>query len=193
MREGVVGSLIPHTPLIKLTVLSVLNFHIADAGYHITAPPDKFVKKLIGLQQVCQNKYQQGEANQADGEPGFIANLLNDAGHAGKLTAKSRIDGAFLPTFEPVQLLKDLRFVVVGDLMLDRYLYGRAERISPEAPVPILLLEREEAGWVAPPMSLSTSEALGCQVELCGAIGTDPTGKTLQKKPTARALACMAW
>ena len=35
------------------------------------------------------------------------------------------------------------RVVVVGDLMLDRYLMGRVERISPEAPVPVVRLERE--------------------------------------------------
>ena len=66
--------------------------------------------------------------------------------------------------------------------MLDRYLYGRAERISPEAPVPILLLEREESRLGGAANVALNLRALGCQVELCGAIGTDPTGKTLQEE-----------
>ncbi len=81
-----------------------------------------------------------------------------------------------------MQPLESLRFVVVGDLMLDRYLYGRAERISPEAPVPILLLEREESRLGGAANVALNLRALGCQVELCGAIGTDPTGKTLQEE-----------
>jgi len=90
--------------------------------------------------------------------------------------------GGFLPTFGPVQPLEDLRFVVVGDLMLDRYLYGRAERISPEAPVPILLLEREESRLGGAANVALNLRALGCQVELCGAIGTDSAGKVLQEE-----------
>ena len=35
--------------------------------------------------------------------------------------------------------------IVVGDAMLDRYVYGRVERISPEAPIPVLAVEREVA------------------------------------------------
>ena len=38
---------------------------------------------------------------------------------------------------------KDARVLVVGDVMLDRFVYGRVSRISPEAPVPVLAVERE--------------------------------------------------
>jgi len=81
-----------------------------------------------------------------------------------------------------VQPLETLRFVVVGDLMLDRYLYGRAERISPEAPVPILLLEREESRLGGAANVALNLRALGCQVELAGVVGTDPAGKILQEE-----------
>lgn len=73
-----------------------------------------------------------------------------------------------------------LRFVVVGDVMLDRYLHGKVQRISPEAPVPILELESEEnrlggAGNVA--LNLRSLEA---QAILCGIIGKDPPGEILR-------------
>ena len=41
--------------------------------------------------------------------------------------------------------LRHASALVVGDAMLDRYVYGRAQRISPEAPVPVLTVEREIA------------------------------------------------
>ena len=40
--------------------------------------------------------------------------------------------------------LKSARVLVVGDVMLDRYWYGSVDRISPEAPVPVVRITREE-------------------------------------------------
>jgi len=42
------------------------------------------------------------------------------------------------------ELFKGLRVLVIGDTMIDRYLYGTVDRISPEAPVPILNRQRRE-------------------------------------------------
>ncbi len=66
------------------------------------------------------------------------------------------------------------RVLVVGDVMLDRYLWGRVSRISPEAPVPVLHLERETdvAGGAA---NVARNLAgLGVQVALVGVTGDDP-------------------
>lgn len=66
------------------------------------------------------------------------------------------------------------RVTVLGDLMLDRYLWGRVERISPEAPVPIVRLEREShtAGGAA---NVARNLAkLGLQVSIVGVTGEDP-------------------
>ncbi|MBO1323706.1 D-glycero-beta-D-manno-heptose-7-phosphate kinase [Acetobacter sp. TBRC 12305] len=68
----------------------------------------------------------------------------------------------------------------VGDVMLDRFLYGRMERISPEAPVPVLLLDsRREmpggAGNVA-----SNILSLGGRAVLVGLVGEDEAGATLR-------------
>ena len=65
------------------------------------------------------------------------------------------------------------RIGVVGDIMLDRYLYGHIDRISPEAPVPVVLLESDEerlggAGNVA----LNLAQ-LGCKATLFGITGQD--------------------
>lgn len=74
------------------------------------------------------------------------------------------------------------RILVVGDLMLDRYWYGPVSRISPEAPVPVVKVDRSEerpggAGNVA--LNLA---ALGAGVTLVGVIGDDEAGKTLHSK-----------
>ena len=77
--------------------------------------------------------------------------------------------------------LRGKRIGVLGDLMLDRYLWGTASRLSPEAPVPVVdLVEQSEclggAGNVA--ANIST---LGGEVEAFGVIGNDEAGRALQK------------
>lgn len=73
------------------------------------------------------------------------------------------------------------RVLLVGDLILDRYLYGDAERISPEAPVPILrTIERREAVGGSANVA-ACLHALGCNVVCCGTIGSDRHGETLVK------------
>ncbi len=78
-----------------------------------------------------------------------------------------------------VEHLPATRVVLVGDYMVDRYLYGNAERLSPEAPVPVLHFEKEElrlggAGSVAANLA-----ALGARVLAVGVIGLDETGQHL--------------
>ena len=68
---------------------------------------------------------------------------------------------------------------LVGDLILDRYVYGDAERISPEAPVPVLRVveQRDAVGGSA--NVAACLRALGCGVECCGLIGRDLNGDRL--------------
>ncbi|MCB9866287.1 MAG: hypothetical protein H6816_06590 [Phycisphaerales bacterium] len=73
------------------------------------------------------------------------------------------------------------RVLLVGDLILDRYVYGDAERISPEAPVPVLrVVERTEAvggsGNVA-----ACLQALGVETVVCGLVGDDAPGRRLKQ------------
>ena len=72
------------------------------------------------------------------------------------------------------------RVLVVGDVMLDHYVFGRCERLSPEAPTPILRVEREEnrpggAGSVA-----SMLRKLEAEVALVSAVGADAEGDELR-------------
>ena len=69
--------------------------------------------------------------------------------------------------------LRDLRVLVVGDLMLDRYISGEVDRISPEAPVPILRhAQRYERAGGAANVAMNLS-GLGCQAYLAGFWGSD--------------------
>lgn len=73
----------------------------------------------------------------------------------------------------------NLRCLVVGDLMLDEYLWGKTERISPEAPVQVVDVLREDlrlggAGNVA-----NNLRALGCRVSVASVIGADENGEAL--------------
>ena len=79
-----------------------------------------------------------------------------------------------LASAEIFEGLADRKIVVVGDLMLDRFLWGRVRRISPEAPVPVVDLEREtrSAGGAAN-VARNLSE-LGLKVALVGVTGADP-------------------
>ena len=77
---------------------------------------------------------------------------------------------------------QDLHIVVIGDLMLDSYLYGTVARISPEAPVPVLEYNRKESklGGSAN-VSLNLS-ALGINTTCIGLIGQDDVGSTFKNK-----------
>jgi D-beta-D-heptose 7-phosphate kinase/D-beta-D-heptose 1-phosphate adenosyltransferase len=65
------------------------------------------------------------------------------------------------------------RVVVAGDLMLDRYLWGQVERISPEAPVPIVRLERETQTAGGAANVARNLSGLGLKVFLAGVTGAD--------------------
>ncbi len=73
----------------------------------------------------------------------------------------------------------EVRVLVVGDVMLDRYLWGTVSRISPEAPVPVVKLERvtQTAGGAA--NVAANIASLGARAYLVGAIGTDESGLAL--------------
>jgi D-beta-D-heptose 7-phosphate kinase/D-beta-D-heptose 1-phosphate adenosyltransferase len=65
------------------------------------------------------------------------------------------------------------KIIVVGDLMLDRYIWGQVERISPEAPVPVLNLEHESSTAGGAANVARNLAALGVNVSLAGVTGED--------------------
>jgi rfaE bifunctional protein kinase chain/domain len=80
-----------------------------------------------------------------------------------------------------LEALKDLRILVVGDLILDRYLYGKVERISPEAPVPVVEVEREEVRLGGAGNVAGNLASLGVQTYVAGVVGEDPAGEQILK------------
>lgn len=75
-----------------------------------------------------------------------------------------------------VQRFGVARILLVGDFMLDRYIFGDADRISPEAPVPVLrVIERLDRVGGAGSVALNVA-TLGAQVACCGMLGHDPFG-----------------
>ena len=80
---------------------------------------------------------------------------------------------------DTVARFKGRRIVVWGDLMLDRYLWGRVDRISPEAPVPVVEIERETLSLGGAGNVAANLRALGAEAVLVGVAGRDPDGDQL--------------
>ncbi len=72
-----------------------------------------------------------------------------------------------------------LRILVIGDVMLDAYVMGKVNRISPEAPVPIVSLENEDARIGGAGNVALNLLALGAKPIICGLIGEDSSGDKL--------------
>jgi len=71
------------------------------------------------------------------------------------------------------------RLMVLGDLMLDHYLWGRVERISPEAPVPVVEIQRESSSLGGAGNVAANLSALGAEPVLVGTVGADSRAQQL--------------
>jgi D-beta-D-heptose 7-phosphate kinase / D-beta-D-heptose 1-phosphate adenosyltransferase len=89
-----------------------------------------------------------------------------------------------LPAFESVKLL------VYGDVMIDRYWYGDASRISPEAPVPVVLVEETELRPGGAANVALNMTSLGVQTTLLGLVGEDAEADSLKAALGQQAVAC---
>src|SRR5436853_347249 len=89
------------------------------------------------------------------------------------------------PAFDPdalsgvVARFAGRRVAVLGDCMLDRYLWGRVERISPEAPVPVVEIERESLALGGAGNVAANLRMLGAEPVLIGVIGDDADAERL--------------
>lgn len=81
-----------------------------------------------------------------------------------------------------LQQLPQIKALVVGDLMLDEYLWGRTGRISPEAPVPVVDIAREDLRLGGAGNVVNNLRALGCQVAVCSVLGDDDDGRCLYRQ-----------
>ncbi|NLC70889.1 MAG: D-glycero-beta-D-manno-heptose-7-phosphate kinase [Desulfuromonadaceae bacterium] len=76
-----------------------------------------------------------------------------------------------------VERLPGIHILVVGDLMLDEYLWGTTERISPEAPVQIVDIHQEDLRLGGAGNVIHNLHSLGCQVETVSVVGGDQDGE----------------
>ncbi|MDW8434217.1 MAG: D-glycero-beta-D-manno-heptose-7-phosphate kinase [Aquificaceae bacterium] len=74
---------------------------------------------------------------------------------------------------EILESFKNLRILVVGDVILDRYLFGSVERISPEAPVPVVDVQREESRLGGAGNVANNLASLGVKSSLLAVVGQD--------------------
>ena len=77
-----------------------------------------------------------------------------------------------------------VNILVVGDIMMDRFIWGKVSRISPEAPVPVVAVEKETFLLGGAANVVNNIHALGGNVTLCGVVGDDEMGQKIIKKLT---------
>lgn len=75
-----------------------------------------------------------------------------------------------------------LRVLIIGDVMLDNYIWGAVERISPEAPVPVINVKKKSFGLGGASNVAMNVLALGAQPVLCALVGNDDDGKRLMQR-----------
>jgi len=85
---------------------------------------------------------------------------------------------------------KQTRVLVVGDVMLDQFIWGRVARISPEAPVPVVEFERENSMPGGAANVARNLTALNAATELLGAIGRDEAGANLKRLLDTQKVGC---
>lgn len=89
-------------------------------------------------------------------------------------------DGGFATrAFGYIGKFPSARILVVGDIMLDEYVWGSVGRISPEAPVPIVAVTRETRALGGAANVAVNASALRARVELAGLVGADPPGREI--------------
>src|SRR5213592_3452062 len=77
--------------------------------------------------------------------------------------------------------LRDRNIVVLGDVMLDEFIWGDVSRISPEAPVPVVDIKRESTHLGGAANVLANLLALGASARVVGVAGDDAAGERLRQ------------
>lgn len=83
-----------------------------------------------------------------------------------------------------IDQFKKIQVLVIGDLMIDEYLWGSVERISPEAPVPVVAIERESHALGGAGNIINNLRAMGAKVFAIGTAGTGKSGQMIFEKLT---------
>ena len=80
-----------------------------------------------------------------------------------------------------IQRFSRAKVLVLGDLILDHYIWGKVNRVSPEAPVPVVHVESESLCLGGAANVYQNVVSLGGQADLCGVVGSDEGGHALLK------------
>jgi rfaE bifunctional protein kinase chain/domain len=108
------------------------------------------------------------------------ANRTDRKRRAGQPGEDATLDYVALSAY--VQRFSQAKVLVIGDLILDHYVWGRVSRISPEAPVPVVHVESESLKLGGAANVFNNILALGGQADICGVIGADESGRLLLKE-----------
>ena len=82
----------------------------------------------------------------------------------------------------------DVSILVVGDIMMDRFIRGKVSRISPEAPVPVVAVENEDFLLGGAANVVNNIHSLGGKGALCGVVGDDEQGEQIKKALTEKGI-----
>jgi D-beta-D-heptose 7-phosphate kinase/D-beta-D-heptose 1-phosphate adenosyltransferase len=89
------------------------------------------------------------------------------------------------PLSSIIDAMAKAKILVVGDIMLDRFVYGHVDRISPESPVPVLAVAREDFMLGGAGNALSNLAGLGADAQILSVIGADDDGRAVCKQVEA--------
>ncbi|MEM7109084.1 MAG: bifunctional ADP-heptose synthase [Bacteroidota bacterium] len=89
---------------------------------------------------------------------------------------------------EVFQKFQDLRVLIIGDVMVDAYIWGAVERVSPEAPVPVVRVTKKDYRLGGAANVALNVQALGATAILCAAIGKDDAGERFKERLKDHAL-----
>jgi D-beta-D-heptose 7-phosphate kinase/D-beta-D-heptose 1-phosphate adenosyltransferase len=92
------------------------------------------------------------------------------------------VDGRARELRHYIERFPQASVLVLGDLILDHYVWGRVTRISPEAPVPVVHVESEEYKLGGAANVFNNIHALGGQADICGVVGSDDAGRCLLRE-----------
>jgi len=92
------------------------------------------------------------------------------------------------PTQSLLKEFSDRQVLILGDLMLDHYIWGKVKRISPEAPVPIVEVNSESVRLGGAGNVLNNVLGLGGKALICSVIGTDEAGQWLSERIQSKGL-----
>jgi len=80
-----------------------------------------------------------------------------------------------------VEKFRQARVLVVGDVMLDRYWFGDTERISPEAPVPVVLVGKNDERLGGAANVARNAASIGAKISILGVVGDDEPGRRIEE------------